>query len=327
MGTGVTIVMYHYVRPLKGARYPEIKGLSVEDFREQIAYIKRHYNVIGAEQLMDAAEGDGSLPPRSLLLTFDDGYADHFSWVLPVLSREKLPACFFPPAKCILLHRVLDVNKIHFVLASVPDKGELVERIFERMDRYRLEHALAPNAYYWKLTGRPSRFDPAEVIFVKRMLQRELPEELRKSITDDLFKRYVTGDEESFSRELYMGIEELAELRRNGCYVGSHGYEHHWLNALPRAKQEREIDLSLEFLQRIGSDTKRWIMCYPYGAYDDTLLSVLERRDCVLGLSTRVGVAELGTDHPLALPRLDTNDLPKRGAASPNEWTRQVLNR
>jgi len=36
MSQYLTIVMYHYVRELKHSRYPEIKGLAIDDFKEQI---------------------------------------------------------------------------------------------------------------------------------------------------------------------------------------------------------------------------------------------------------------------------------------------------
>ncbi len=51
-------------------------------------------------------------------------------------------------------------------------------------------------------------------------------------------------------------------------------------------------------------------MCYPYGAYNDGLLDILKDRGCIIALTTEVGVATLGENDALALPRLDTNDLP-----------------
>ena len=113
----LTIVMYHYVRDLKRSRYPEIKGLSNDEFSEQISYIQRYYEVISGKQLIDAIVLGKDLPSNPLLLTFDDGYIDHFTEVFPVLDREKISGCFFPPAKCILGNDTLDVNKIHFILA------------------------------------------------------------------------------------------------------------------------------------------------------------------------------------------------------------------
>jgi len=321
----ITIVMYHYVRELRYSRYPDIKGLSKDHFGEQIQYIKKHYNVISGLELMDAIVESAPLPPNPLLLTFDDGYIDHFTEVFPVLDKYNLPGCFFPPAKCILEHEVLDVNKIHFVLASTPEKRELVDYILKSIDENRSHYNLLPSAAYWEKLAKPNRFDPAEVIFVKRILQRELPIEFRQHIIDELFSRYVTSDKASFSRELYMSPEQIQVLQKHEMYIGSHGYDHFWLNTLSTKQQEHEIDQSLKFLKSVGADVGRWIMCYPYGAYNDSLLSVLKSRKCVVGLSTEVGIASLLESNPLALPRIDTNDLPKDANASASEWTLKAM--
>jgi hypothetical protein len=191
----VTIVMYHYVRDSKDSRYPGIKGVSCAEFEEQVRYLKRHHNPISGFDLMDAVAADAPLPSRPLLLTFDDGYADHFANVLPVLERHGVSGCFFPPARCILEHRVLDVNKIHFILAAVPDTARLVEHVLDFVQANRGAHGLAPPEAYWERLAKPNRFDPAEVIFVKRMLQRELPPKLRGAIVERLFDRYVSGDD------------------------------------------------------------------------------------------------------------------------------------
>jgi peptidoglycan/xylan/chitin deacetylase (PgdA/CDA1 family) len=317
----LTIVMYHYVRDLRGSRYSELKALSRAEFEGQIQYIKRHYNVISGTDLINTVVESAALPPRPLLLSFDDGYIDHFTEVFPVLDRENLPGCFFPPAKCILERQVLDVNKIHFVLAATPKKRTLVEDIFMQIDENRSRYDLLTSAAYWEKLGTPSRFDPAEVVFCKRILQRELPLELRQAIIDELFRRYVTTDEASFSRELYMTLDQIEALQQHGMYVGSHGYDHFWLNTLSTQQQEKEIDLSLTFLASLGADTRRWIMCYPYGAHNESLLSVLKSRNCVIGLTTDVGLAYLGEHNPLILPRLDTNDLPKDSNTDMNRWT------
>ena len=321
-----SIIMYHYVRELKHSRYPDIKGLDIDLFKEQIAYIKKHYNVISAYDLMDAIGSNADLPPKSLLLTFDDAYIDHFTQVFPVLDEQKLQSLFFPPAKSILEHQVLDVNKIHFILANVPNKNDLVDDIYSYLNENRSSYKLETNEYYWKNLAILYRFDSAEVIFIKRILQRELPESLRKIIIDGLFKKYVTNDEVAFSQELYMSIDQISHLQRNGMYVGSHGFDHYWLNSINENDQEKEIGLSLQFLESIGSNTERWIMCYPYGAYNNSLLNILENHGCVAGLTTNVGIADLEKDNPLTLPRLDTNDLPKISDEPPNKWTIKAIN-
>jgi peptidoglycan/xylan/chitin deacetylase (PgdA/CDA1 family) len=318
----ITIVMYHFVRDLKRSRFPEIKGLDVEDFVGQIDYIRKHYLPISMEQVIDAVGSRSSeWPPNAILLTFDDGYIDHFENVLPVLERYRLQGAFFPSARAILEHRVLDVNKIHFVLAAVADTAQIVEVIFSEIkDNVATFGLEAPESYYERLAV-PNRYDTAQVVFIKRVLQRALPEKLRSRVVDTLFSRFVTGDESEFAAGLYMSPDQLMHMRGRGMHIGSHGYDHYWLDTLSAEEQAREIDLSLRFLDDLGCNLQNWTMCYPYGAYDDSLLAVLRSRKCAVGLTTEVAIADLSAGNPLTLPRLDTNDLAKREDAPADQWT------
>ena len=36
------IVMYHYVRPIKNSKYPNIKGLELHGFQRQIEFFKKN---------------------------------------------------------------------------------------------------------------------------------------------------------------------------------------------------------------------------------------------------------------------------------------------
>lgn len=313
-----TIVMYHYVRELPYTRYPEIKGLTTSLFREQVLYLQKHYNFVRAKDLIAARDGE-ALPPNAVWLTFDDGYIDHYMNVFPLLDELGIEGAFFPPAKAILNHEVLGVNKIHFILASAKNMDGLLGDVYHLLDEYRAEYSLESNEYYWYKLAQANRFDPAEVIFVKRLLQVELPEATRKKITDVMFRKYVTEDEAAFSRELYMNEEQLNCMLRHGMCIGSHGYDHYWLDSLTPERQAEEIDLSMEFLQEIGVDMDGWVMNYPYGAYNESLVEILKKRGCAFGLSTQVAVADLAKDNIFALPRLDTNDLPKdRNAGYPS---------
>lgn len=305
------IIMYHYVRDLLYTRYPKIKGLTISSFREQLIYLKKYYNFVRAKDLIAAIYENKPLPENAIWLTFDDGYIDHYTNVFPILDEFGIEGAFFPPAKAILKHEVLDVNKIHFILASTLDMGELINDVYHLLDEYRADYRLESNEAYYQKLAKANRFDSAEVIFVKRLLQVEMPEEARRIITDELFRKYVTEDEAAFSCELYMSEDQLKCMLRHGMCIGSHGYDHYWLDSLESERQAEEIDLSMEFLRNLGVDMKKWIMNYPYGAYNDSLVEVLKKRGCAFGLSTQVGVADFAKDDRFALPRLDTNDLPK----------------
>jgi peptidoglycan/xylan/chitin deacetylase (PgdA/CDA1 family) len=311
MSRTVTIVMYHYVRDLARSRYPAIKGLSVERFCRQLDYIQTHYTPIAAEDLLDALSfPNKNLPPNAILLTFDDGYSDHFTNVFPLLEARGIRGCFFPPAQAILEHKVLDVNKIHFVLATVTDIGALLDQVFSSLAEFRSEYALKTReAYFMAATGE-HRYDTREVTVLKRLLQRELPEPVRAEIVHRLFARHVTSDEAAFACELYMSMDQIVCLRRHGMHIGSHGYAHAWLNRLSPLAQAVEINRSLDFLQKLGIGPDEWTMCYPYGGFNDPLLQALRARHCRLGFTVEARIADLDVDDRLILPRVDTNDLP-----------------
>ena len=303
--------MYHYVRDLRYTRYPNIKGLDVREFKNQLRFLKQNYNFVRATDLIAAFYDNKTLPDNAVWLTFDDGYIDHYEVVFPILNEMGVEGAFFPPVKVVTEHRVLDVNKIHFILATVDDIQNLIADIYRLMDEYREEYHLEPNEYYFSKLATPGRFDPKEIIFIKRLLQVELPEALRNVMTDILFKKYVADDEQAFSRELYMNEDQIKCMMRNGMYFGSHGYDHYWLDSLSPEKQAVEIDKSLKFLSALGIDVSNWIMNYPYGAYNESLIDILKARGCKLALTTKVAVAEVSAEHAYILPRLDTNDLPK----------------
>ena len=321
----VTIVMYHFVRELRRSRYPAIKGLDARDFEGQLAYILRHYRVVRMEDVIAAAhDPEHGLPERALLLTFDDGYADHFQTVFPLLDRHGLQGSFFPPARAILERRVLDVNKIHFLLASTDDPARLVQAMEARMLASRQEYALEPLAHYRRAYAHANRWDGAEVVYLKRVLQKGLPEVLRAAITDELFREFVTRDEPAFAEELYLTVEQLRCMQRHGMHIGSHGHDHLWLDSLTPADQEAQVRRSIDFLRHIGCDLDAWTMCYPYGGFDASLLAILERHGCRLGLATEVAIADLDRHAPLTLPRIDTNDLPTLPNAAPVGWTQDA---
>lgn len=311
MNNNVTIVMYHYVRELKHSMFPEIKGLDISLFNEQLKYLNKHYTFITMELIIDAIDNNTKLPENSVLLTFDDGYSDHFKYVFPVLDKYKIQGTFFAPVKAITQHEVLDVNKIHFILASEPDKTKIISEIKSELNKYSKLFNLLDFSEYYKKLAFPNRFDTADVIFIKRLLQVELNEDVRKIITNNLFNKIVGINEEAFSRDLYMDVEQLQCMQRNGMHIGSHGYDHYWLGHLDKETQKSEIIKSLDFLKEIGCDINNWTMCYPFGNYNDITLDLLKEFKCKLAVTTEVKIATLSDNNRFTLPRLDTNDLPK----------------
>lgn len=317
--------MYHYVRDLKNSRFPEIKGCDVRLFKEQVGYIKKHYTPVTVEEVIDACNNGKQLPDHAILLTFDDAYADHFTYAFPVLEHEHIQGVFFPPVKAVTEHTVLDVNKIHFLLASTPsDKmPALLNELRGMVEKNREEYGLDSFDNYFEKLAVANRFDPKEVIFVKRLLQVALPEDLRKKLATELFEKAVGMDEAMFSRELYMTIDQIKCMVDCGMHVGSHGYDHYWLGSLAKEKQEFEIVKSIEFIGMVGGDVNNWTIGYPYGNYNDDTISLLKQYGCKMGFTTRNDTADFNMNEPnvmYMIPRLDVNDLPKDSNEGVNEW-------
>lgn len=316
----LSVVMYHYVRRIKNSRFSNIKGLELDDFIAQIQFLKKNYNIVTIEDVMAYYQTGENLPKNAALLTFDDGYAEHFTHVYPILKKYGVQGSFYIPAKTIVENSLLDVNKIHFILASCTDINLLVARIKQLIENYQQQFELKSFDTYYTELAVANRFDPAEVIFVKRILQHALPERLRNIIADQLFTEYIGMDDAAFSRELYMDEHQVAHLVSDGMHVGSHGYDHYWWNKLDTASLNKEIDLSLDFLATVGADINNWSACYPYGSSSDNVVRCLQERGCKLALTTVVDTADLVQENPLLIPRLDTNDLPKQADALPNIW-------
>lgn len=301
--------MYHYVRPIKGSRFDRIKGLELSEFLNQLCYIKKNFTPVCSKQVMEALTVGVPLPSNAILLTFDDGYIDHYHNVYPHLVDANMVGCFFPPVRAIRDGVVLDVNKIHYLLAVVEQKDLIITYINDAVTKERSCWNLKTDDFYQKIYGVANRFDTADVNYIKRMLQVALPLPLRKRLLDELFRSYVTIDEHSFSCELYMNEQQLKEMMLCGMDVGVHGYDHIWLNKINSAEQEVEINLSLQFLEDIGRRKTDWIMCYPYGGWNDSLVSLVAQKGCVFGLTADFGVADLKNNNRYLFPRIDANDI------------------
>lgn len=311
LNISVNVIMYHYVRDLVNSKYPDIKGLDYRSFLKQLNFLQENFNVIRIEELIEAIDNGRPLKNNAVLLTFDDGYSDHYDFVYPSLKKFGFQGSFYVPAKAIVENKVLDVNKIHFILASVKNKKILLNDIKKYLKTFRSEYNLKSFEEYYQKLAIANRFDPPEIIFIKRILQVELPENLRNTIVDLLFLNYVNNSEPDFAKTLYLKENQIQEMKNSGMHIGCHGYDHYWWNRLNKEDLENEIELSLAFLNLFGIERNFWTAAYPYGSYSENVELVLEKKGCKLAFTTEVGKAAINKNARLKIRRFDTNDFPK----------------
>lgn len=305
------VVMYHYTRDLAHSRYPELKGLDHPLFEEQLRFFKADFHPVTMEEVLEAAEGRRNLPEKAILLTFDDGYIDNFTVAFPLLQKYKLQGSFFIPGRTFTENVLLDVNKIHFILASAPSACVKADML-NILDRYREESPDLPsNEKLYRQYAVKSRFDDADTLFVKRVLQTAIPENIRSDIASTLFEKYVGSSEQCFSRELYMNRDQIRCLKENGMFIGVHGYDHYWLGNLTPRQMKEDIEKALEVMDEF-IDRNAWVMNYPYGNYDQEVIRYIAAHGCKLGLTTEVRRADLDEDGRYQIPRFDCNDFPPK---------------
>lgn len=89
----VPILMYHSVR--LAASPKDRLSVSSRAFERQMRFLKEHrYNVVPLESLITLAKNKG-IPPRTVCITFDDGYKNNYTHAFPILKKYNLPATMF----------------------------------------------------------------------------------------------------------------------------------------------------------------------------------------------------------------------------------------
>jgi peptidoglycan/xylan/chitin deacetylase (PgdA/CDA1 family) len=306
------VVMYHYIRDSAGTPFPAIRALTPALFEQQLNWLRREYTLIDTPDLEAAIDGCGSLPVNAALLTFDDGFVDHYRAAFPVLKACGLTGVFFvardaagsPP-------RVLGVHKTHFLLAHLGAEafGRAVLEACAAADLDAARRTRVFGADLW---------DHADERAIKNLLNYELPFEDAGRVLDALFARHI-GDQASFARSLYLDDEMIAEMARAGMTFGYHTRSHKMLSRLNAAEQLAELRDGVAWIAHLTGQ-RSVPFCYPWGGlgtYTADTVRLLAETGYSLAFNTVRRRAAVGVDGRFELPRLDTRDLPPYTSGEP----------
>lgn len=103
-GDSLTVVMFHRTLRADDPRWASCDPdytLGEDLFVDSLAFFKRHYRVVSLDDVLRARRAGAGLPPRALLITFDDGWLDNVDYALPALQRAGLPAVMFVAADAV----------------------------------------------------------------------------------------------------------------------------------------------------------------------------------------------------------------------------------
>ena len=273
----------------------------------------------GGYQVVPLGEGlerlrAGSLPPKAVSLTVDDGLYDFHRVAYPILSRHKTPVTLYA-STWYMLHP----GPVFPVMAAYLLWRGLENRIgAARVARLDLDLAV----------GSRAEIEKTERIIFRRAREERWSGSEKDACLADL--AVVMGEDwDGLRRDRLLTLmtpEEIGGLDRGIVEVQLHTHRHR----TPRDRELflRELRDNRAALQSFGLDPSRLEhLCYPSGEHYPEFLPWLREAGVVSATTCVPGLVAGDTD-PLLLPRfIDTNRTPDIEFEAWSAGVREVLRR
>ena len=276
------------------------KHLSVEKFRSQIRYLKKHYNVISLDQYVESCIKSERLPKNSVVITIDDGYRSNYTLAFPVLKEFDVTATIFLTTDFIENGDFfLWVDRLEYAInhtASNDLKVEIGDEIFP----------FALNTYKEKIFCDE---------FIRLKLKSKPIEIIEKTIQAIEDKLNIKLSEIPNIPKIYQPLEwnEILEMiETSNVDIGSHTHQHLILTRYDDDVIQNELSLSKNIIDRkININTR--LFCYPNGGigdFNNKTKQILKELGYSCGLTTVRGINNQGSDiYELKRFGIDNTDL------------------
>jgi peptidoglycan/xylan/chitin deacetylase (PgdA/CDA1 family) len=231
-GPGVAILMYHSVMddPRVEGRTLGGIGHSTEVFSRQMELIAREYIPVSLDDVMRALDGGQPLRPRSVVVTFDDGYADNHDVAMPILNRFGVPATFYITVDCVENAEAPWPSRLRYAFYTTKTISW---------------HDI--NTKEWPLQD-PQQRDQAYLYACD--LCAKLAGEQQREFVEAVESALGTESPESFQR-LMMTWDQVRALLKGGHIVGSHTMTHPNMAYVDDGAARRELSDSKLRLEEV----------------------------------------------------------------------------
>ncbi|MBT3879764.1 MAG: polysaccharide deacetylase family protein [Candidatus Scalindua sp.] len=108
------ILLYHGVT-IKNADDIENysgKHLYYNNFEKHMRYLREYTNPTSLSDIVQSIKQGETIPPRSVAITFDDGFQNNFSVAFPILKKYEIPATFYLSTGFIGTNRLFWVDEV-----------------------------------------------------------------------------------------------------------------------------------------------------------------------------------------------------------------------
>jgi peptidoglycan/xylan/chitin deacetylase (PgdA/CDA1 family) len=305
----VLILLYHRVG--ESDTDPWALSVTPRHFTEHLEVLRQHVRPMQLQQLAQTLRDD-TLPQRSTVVTFDDGYADNLHYAKPALERYDIPATVF-----------LTTGSI----------GSECEFWWDELDRLLLQSGTLPATLRLNLSDSIYSFELGEAAHCSGADFRhwrawedapDIRHALYRSLWDRLHalpaveQRKLLGalrkwaGAEPVCRPTHrpLTLAEVFALAKGGLIeVGAHTVTHPSLAALPAALQQDEIQRSKAQLEQI-LDGPVTSFAYPHGSrrdYTSETVALVREAGFACACASKAGTVGRLTD-PFQLPRVQVQD-------------------
>jgi peptidoglycan/xylan/chitin deacetylase (PgdA/CDA1 family) len=247
-------------------------AVSPAHFEQQLQVLKQLGTVVPAPELTERLRA-GTLPRRSIAITFDDGYPDNYLIASPLLARYGLPATFFIISDLVgqaqefwsdeLAALVLLAERLPATLAlTLLDGHHLAADLAAEA---LLTPALRRQHQLWRATEAAPPTRRAALYYELWQRLQLLPAPAQQLVLGQL--RAWAGQPASLRpAHQSLTLSQLRELSANPLFtIGAHTATHPALAYHPAATQAHEMAASRQALQAaLGQSVG--LLAYPYGS-------------------------------------------------------------
>lgn len=261
--------------------YPGLISASPGDFEIQMALLARQYTVVSVQDVLNAYEGNKILPPRAVLITFDDATLDFERNAWPVLKALNIPA-------------------VMFVATAFPD-DPLRSYWWDRVHRA-LQNADPSQPLKSAMGEFPMRTPVQRREAARRLNEhiKSLPHQDAMTFVDNLSGAAVPSGKVS----TVMDWGRLKSLVEEGLCLGAHTRTHPMMDRVSREELRVEIEGSLsDIRQNTGQALP--IFAYPGGQFNSQAVDTVREAGVKLAFTTVRGINDLRTANPLLLKRIN----------------------
>lgn len=327
----VVMLVYHRVCQLDSD--PWMLSVTPEHFAEQLEVLRQHSRVMSLQGLTNALRR-GRLPRRSVVITFDDGYADNLLTANPLLEKYELPATIFVASGYVGHQREFWWDELDKLFLQ---PGRLPETLRLRVNGRLHEWELADTANYsqtdssrhrqWKPWHENTPGPRQHIYHSIWKLMHPLPERERLPVREALLDWAQTEPVVRPSHRTLADHEVLALAQGGLVEIGAHTVTHPMLSALPVESQREEIGRGKKALEEIlGREVTSF--AYPYGRecdYTEETTALVREAGFACACTTSEQLIGVGAS-PYRLPRFHAQDVNgERFANLLREWFREGI--